>query len=115
MNDCVFCRIGNGEIPSRKIYEDEHIFAFHDISPQAPVHILIIPKQHVSSMAELSAEHEAAMGRAMVQAGRIAREEGCSDGFRTIVNTGRVGGQEVYHLHIHVVGGSDPLPPMLKR
>ncbi|NMG63968.1 HIT domain-containing protein [Azoarcus indigens] len=115
MSGCIFCRIVAGEIPARKIFEDEHVLAFHDIQPQAPVHILVIPKVHIPSMAELVAEHEAAMGRAMVVAGRLAREQGCADGFRAIVNTGRVGLQEVYHLHVHVLGGPDPLPPMLKR
>jgi histidine triad (HIT) family protein len=115
MSGCIFCRIVAGEIPARKIFEDEHVLAFHDIQPQAPVHILVIPKVHIPSMVELTVEHEAAMGRAMVVAGRLAREQGCADGFRTIVNTGRVGLQEVYHLHVHVLGGPDPLPPMLKR
>lgn len=115
MNDCIFCRIVRGEIPSKKVYEDEHVFAFHDINPVAPVHVLVVPKVHVDSMAHLDEEHEAAMGRLMVAAGRIAREQGCTDGFRTIVNTGRVGLQEVYHLHLHIVGGPHPLPPMLKR
>ena len=115
MSDCIFCRIVRGEIPSKKVFEDEHVFAFHDINPVAPVHVLIVPKVHVDSMAQLTAEHEPAMGRLMVTAARIAREQGCTDGFRTIVNTGRVGLQEVYHLHLHVVGGPHPLPPMLKH
>ena len=115
MSDCVFCRIVRGEIPSKKVYEDEHVYAFHDINPVAPVHVLVIPKAHVDSMAHLGEEHEAAMGRLMVAAGKIARDQGCTDGFRTIVNTGRVGLQEVYHLHLHILGGPDPLPPMLKR
>ncbi|THF63732.1 histidine triad nucleotide-binding protein [Pseudothauera nasutitermitis] len=114
-DDCIFCRIARGEIPSRKIYEDDLVFAFHDINPIAPVHFLVIPKVHVASMAELEDEHEAALGRAMVVAGKIAREQGATDGFRTIVNTGRVGRQEVYHLHIHVLGGPEILPAMLKR
>ena len=115
MSNCIVCRVVCGEIPSKKVYEDEHILAFHDINPLAPVHILVIPKAHVASMAQLEPEHEVAMGRLMVAAGRIAREHGCADGFRTIVNTGRVGLQEVYHLHLHILGGPDPLPPMLKR
>ena len=115
MSECIFWRIVRGEIPSKKVFEDEHVFAFHDINPVAPVHVLIVPKVHVDSMAQLTAEHEAAMGRLMVTAARIAREQGCTDGFRTIVNTGRVGLQEVYHLHLHVVGGPHPLPPMLKH
>lgn len=115
MSDCLFCKIIRGEIPANKVYEDEHVLAFHDIRPLAPVHVLVVPKEHVASMAELESGHEAAMGRLMVAAGKIAREQGCTDGFRTIVNTGRVGLQEVYHLHLHILGGPDPLPPMLKR
>ncbi len=114
MSECLFCRIVRGEIPSKKVYEDEHVFAFHDIHPVSPVHVLVVPKVHVDSMAHLTEEHEAAMGRLMVAAGRIAGEQGCTDGFRAIVNTGRVGLQEVYHLHLHIVGGPHHLPPMLK-
>ena len=115
MSDCIFCRIVRGEIPARKVHEDEHVLAFHDIAPAAPVHLLVVPKLHIPSMAQLEPEHETVMGRLMVVAGRLALEHGCTDGFRTIVNTGRVGLQEVYHLHVHIVGGPDPLPPMLKR
>ena len=114
MSDCLFCRIVRGELPAKKVYEDDFILAFHDIRPAAPVHVLVVPKQHLSSMAELEPEHEAVMGRLMVAAARIAREQGCADGFRSIVNTGRVGLQEVYHLHLHILGGPRPLPPMLK-
>lgn len=115
MSGCVFCRIAGGEFAARKVFEDEWVLAFHDIEPLAPIHILVIPKVHISSMASLTSEHEAIMGRLMVVAGRIAREQGCNDGFRVIVNTGRVGLQEVYHLHVHILGGPQPLPPMLKR
>ncbi|MDX9698402.1 MAG: histidine triad nucleotide-binding protein [Rhodocyclaceae bacterium] len=115
MSDCLFCRIVSGEIPSRKIYEDEHVLAFHDINPVAPVHFLVIPKLHISSMAALGPEHVETMGRVMTVAGKLAQEQGCTDGFRTIINTGRVGRQEVYHLHVHVLGGPDVLPAMLKR
>ena len=111
----IFARILRGEIPNDTVLETEHTLVFRDIRPQAPVHVLVIPKAHVDSMAHLGEEHEAAMGRLMVAAGRIAREQGCTDGFRTIVNTGRVGLQEVYHLHLHILGGPNPLPPMLKR
>jgi histidine triad (HIT) family protein len=114
MSDCLFCRIVRGELPAKKVFEDEFVLAFHDIRPAAPVHVLVVPKQHLSSMAELEAEHEPLMGRLMVAAARIAREQGCVDGFRSIVNTGRVGLQEVYHLHLHILGGPRPLPPMLK-
>lgn len=115
MSGCVFCRIAGGELAARKVFEDEWVLAFHDIEPLAPIHILVIPKVHIVSMASLMSEHEAIMGRLMVVAGRIAREQGCNDGFRVIVNTGRVGLQEVYHLHVHILGGPQPLPPMLKR
>lgn len=115
MSGCVFCRIVGGELAARKVFEDEWVLAFHDIEPLAPIHILVIPRVHISSMASLTSEHEAVTGRLMVVAGRIAREQGCNDGFRVIVNTGRVGLQEVYHLHVHILGGPQPLPPMLKR
>jgi histidine triad (HIT) family protein len=112
---CLFCKIVRGEIPSRKIYEDESIFAFHDIHPQAPIHFLIIPKQHISSLAEADSSHVPMLGKMLAAAPALALDQGASDGFRTILNTGRVGGQEVYHLHIHIVGGPDPLGPMLRR
>ena len=115
MSDCIFCRIAAGEIPAKKLYEDEHVLAFHDINPVAPVHFLVIPKLHVPSMAELGPEHVEVMGRVMTTAARLARENGCAEGFRTIINTGRVGRQEVYHLHVHVLGGPEVLPAMLKR
>lgn len=115
MEDCIFCKIVRGTIPSRKVYEDDLVYAFHDIHPVAPVHVLIVPRAHVASMAELEPEHEPAMGRLMVVARRLAAECGAPDGFRAIVNTGRVGRQEVMHLHMHVVGGKDVLPPMLVR
>ena len=115
MQDCLFCRIVRGEIPARKLYEDDDILAFHDINPVAPVHFLVIPKVHVASMAELEEQHAQVMGKLMVTIGRLAREQGCVDGFRTIINTGRVGRQEVYHLHVHVLGGEAVLPPMLKH
>lgn len=114
MTDCIFCKIVQGEIPAKKIYEDEHVLAFHDIQPVAPVHFLVIPKAHIPSMADLQSEHEATMGKVMLAVGKLAREQGCGDGFRTIINTGRVGLQEVYHLHVHVLGGPDVLPIMLK-
>lgn len=114
MTDCVFCKIAAGDIPAKRIYEDDDFLAFHDVRPAAPVHFLLIPKVHVASMAELQPEHEAVMGKIMVAAGRLARELGCTEGFRSIVNTGRVGRQEVYHLHVHVLGGPEVLPAMLK-
>lgn len=115
MESCIFCKIVRGEIPSKKIYEDADIFAFHDIHPLAPVHFMIIPKQHVASLAECDSSHEAVLGKMLGIASRLAREQGSADGFRTIINTGRVGRQEVYHLHMHVIGGPEPLGPMLRR
>ncbi len=112
---CIFCRIVGGEIPCRKIYEDAEVFAFHDIQPQAPVHFMIIPKAHVATLYDGSAALEPAFGRMLALAGKLARQEGASDGFRTIINTGRVGCQEVYHVHMHVLGGTEPLGPMLSR
>lgn len=115
MTDCIFCRIARGEIPARKIYEDEDILAFHDIAPQASVHFMIIPKQHIASLAEADSSHQAVLGRILAKTGDLARSQGLHDGFRTIINTGRVGGQEVYHLHVHILGGSSPLGAMLPR
>ena len=112
-DDCVFCKIASGEIPSKKVYEDDEILAFHDIQPVAPVHFLMIPKAHVDSMADCGPEHAPVLGRMMAMAGRLAREQGAGDGFRTIVNTGRVGRQDVYHLHVHIIGGPDRLPRMI--
>ena len=113
--NCVFCRIARGQIPAKKIYDDDEVMAFHDIRPQAPVHLLIIPREHVATLYEADARHEKALGRMLSLAGRLARQEGASDGFRTIINTGRVGHQEVYHVHMHVLGGPDALGPMLSK
>jgi len=115
MNDCIFCKIARGEIPSRKIYEDEDVLAFHDINPVQPVHFLVIPKLHVASLADCAPEHQGLLGKLLLQAASLARQEGLGDGFRTIINTGRIGGQEVYHLHVHVIGGPKPVGPLLGR
>lgn len=114
-SDCIFCKIICGEIPSRKIFEDEEIFVFHDIHPAAPVHFMIVPKQHIGSLAEADMSHQKILGHLLAKAGEIAKSQGLNDGFRAVINTGRVGGQEVYHLHMHILGGPDPLGPMLKR
>lgn len=113
MTDCIFCKIVAGEIPSRKVYEDAEMLAFHDINPMAPVHFMIVPKQHVDSLVQCGPEQAPVLGRMLAIVGRLAREQGATDGFRTIINTGRVGRQDVYHLHIHILGGPDPLPRML--
>lgn len=115
MSDCIFCRIAKGEIPSRKIYEDNDIFAFHDINPQRPVHFLVIPKQHLASLDEATPEHQELLGKMLVKASELARSVGLTNGFRTLINTGRIGGQEVFHLHIHILGGPEPVGPMVVR
>jgi histidine triad (HIT) family protein len=114
-DNCLFCKIVRGEIPSSKVYEDADILAFHDIHPIAPVHFMIIPKQHIASLAESNMSHQAILGKMLAVAPRLAREQGSPDGFRLIINTGRVGRQEVYHLHVHIIGGPDALGPMVKR
>ncbi len=110
--NCLFCKIAAGKIPSRKVFEDGELLAFHDINPWAPVHFLIIPKVHIASMAQLGPEHESLIGRMMVLAPRLALEQGCrpypDGGYRIVTNTGAEGGQEVQHLHIHVMGGPRP-------
>ena len=110
--DCIFCKIIAGQIPSRKVYEDDELYAFHDIKPWAPVHFLVIPKLHIPSMAQLEAGHAALLGKMMVLAPQLALEQGCNPypagGFRVIANTGDEGGQEVHHLHLHVIGGPRP-------
>lgn len=115
MSDCIFCRIARGDIPSKKVYEDDDLFAFHDISPQAPIHFMIIPKQHIASLNEVDMSHQAVLGKLLAKAGELARSQGLTDGFRTIINTGRIGRQEVYHLHVHILGGSEPLGSMMPR
>lgn len=109
---CIFCKIVAGKIPSRKVYEDDDIYAFHDIAPWAPVHFLMIPKAHIVSLAHAESAHEALLGRMLVLASKLAAQEGCQPypegGFRVVSNTGREGGQEVHHLHIHVMGGPRP-------
>jgi histidine triad (HIT) family protein len=104
MSDCLFCRIAAGEIPSKKVYEDEDFLAFHDIRPIAPVHFLIIPKLHVASLAQCEDTHQALLGRMLLLAPRLAAEQGMGDGFKCGINTGVGGGQEVFHLHLHVFG-----------
>ena len=110
--NCLFCKIASGKIPSKKVYEDEEIFAFHDISPWAPVHFLLIPKAHIPSMAHLTDAHTGLMGRMMVLVPKLALQEGCNPypdgGFRVVSNIGAEGRQEIHHLHIHVTGGPRP-------
>ena len=107
--DCLFCKIVAGQIPSRKVHEDEQVLAFHDIHPWAPVHFLMVPKVHVDSLAQVDESHAPLLGRMLALAPRLAAQEGCrpypDGGHRVVINTGREGGQEVHHLHVHVMGG----------
>jgi histidine triad (HIT) family protein len=104
-DNCIFCKIAAGEIPARKVYEDSDVIAFHDIHPAAPVHFMIVPKEHIVSLADAHARHEMLLGRILLLAPILAKEQGLHDGFRTIINTGKGGGQEVMHLHVHIMGG----------
>ena len=106
--NCIFCKIVAGQIPSRKAYEDDELLVFHDIAPWAPVHLLLIPKEHVPSMYELDDRHTALLGRMLSMAPKLMREHGVTNGFRTLINTGKDGMQEVQHLHVHVMGGPRP-------
>ncbi|MDR1107350.1 MAG: histidine triad nucleotide-binding protein [Treponema sp.] len=106
MSDCIFCRIIKGEIPSDTIYEDGDMLAFRDITPQAPVHFLVIPKKHIGSLMEAEREDASLLGKLLHKAGELAAEQGCSErGARFVINCKSDGGQTVDHLHIHVLGG----------
>ena len=109
---CLFCKIAEGKIPSKKVFENDEVFAFNDIHPWAPVHFLMIPKLHIPSMAQVTDEHAGLLGRMLVLAPKLAVQQGCNPypagGFRIVTNTGSEGGQEVHHLHIHVMGGARP-------
>ena len=106
MSDCLFCRIASGAIPSNKIAENEHALAFHDINPQAPTHVLVIPKQHLAdSAAQLNAAHAPVIGAMFELAAQVAKREGLEGGWRLVTNVGTDGGQTVPHLHLHVLGG----------
>ncbi len=113
-DNCLFCRIARGEIPSNKVYEDAEVIAFHDINPVAPVHFMLVPKQHIVSLLEVEEAHAALLGRMLLLAPKLARELGLENGFRTVINSGKGGGQEIFHLHIHVIGSGN-IPPMVKR
>ena len=113
--NCIFCKIARGQIPAKKIYDDDEVMAFHDIRPQAPVHFLLVPKAHIATLYDATPGHYAALGKLLGLAGRLACEAGATDGFRAIINNGRVGHQEVYHVHMHVLGGPEPLGPMLSK
>jgi histidine triad (HIT) family protein len=111
--NCIFCKIASGHIPAQIVHEDEELLAFKDIHPKAPLHLLIIPRAHIISLQDVDASHAQILGKMLVLAPKLARENGSPDGFRTIINTGRVGGQEVYHLHVHVLGGPAPVGRMI--
>lgn len=115
MQDCIFCKIVRGEIPAKRVYEDDDILVFPDINPATPVHLLVIPKAHVANLYDATPAHEKAFGRMLAVAGDLARRHGATDGFRAILNNGRVGGQEVYHLHMHILGGPEPIGRMVSR
>ena len=118
MSDCLFCKIAAKQIPSTIVYEDEEFLAFKDINPAAPVHILIIPKQHISTLSDCNASHTELLGKMLALAPKIAKEQGCAvtvdaagqatGGYKTLINSGPDGGQEIYHLHMHVIGGAHP-------
>jgi len=114
-HDCLFCRIARGEIPARKVHEDDDILAFHDINPSAPVHFLIIPKIHLDNLYDADMKYQQVLGKILGITGELARQEGAHDGFRVVINNGRVGRQEVYHLHVHVLGGPEPLGSGMSR
>ena len=111
MSDCIFCKIVAGELPSNKVYEDDELLAFHDIHPFARVHVLIIPKRHIASLADCGEADAGLLGKMLLLAPKLAGELGLESGFKTLINTGRGGGQEVFHIHVHVFGGGDPVRP----
>jgi len=112
---CIFCKIVKGEIPARIVYEDDLVMAFHDINPQAPIHILIIPKEHIPTVNELEENHKELIGHIFLVAKKIAKDfEVAESGYRILVNCNRDGGQEIYHLHYHFFAGK-PLGPMICR
>ena len=105
MKDCLFCRIIRGEVPAKKVYEDADTYAFEDINPQGPTHVLVIPKKHIRGLKEAKAEDVEAIGRCQLAAAEIARQRGIEDGYRTVLNVGPRAGQSVFHLHVHLIGG----------
>ena len=105
MDDCLFCKIGRKEIPAKLVYEDAEMFAFEDIQPQAPTHILICPSKHMVALGDATAEDAAMLGRLQLRAAQLAAERKLTDGYRTVFNNGRGAGQSVFHLHLHLLGG----------
>ena len=107
-DSCIFCKIVQGSIPSTKVFEDDDVIVFNDIHPIAKVHFLIVPKQHIESLASCNVQHQALLGKMLLLAPKLAKDQGLA-GFRTMINTGKEGGQEVFHIHVHVFGGGDTL------
>ena len=106
VDDCIFCKIVSGEIPSTRVHEDEICVAFNDLSPQAPTHILIIPRDHVDSLDKAGSEDKSTVGHLLLTAAQIARDKGfAEDGYRVVINTNADGGQTVFHLHVHLLAG----------
>lgn len=105
MNDCIFCKIATGQIPSAQVYEDERVVVFKDLHPKAPVHLLMVPREHVASLDELTPAHDGLTAHMLRTLPEVARRAGLTNGYRTIINTGRGGGQEIFHLHMHILGG----------
>ena len=105
MNECIFCRIIAGELPSDMVHQDNKVVVFRDIHPKAQTHLLIVPREHIVSLNELTPEHDALIAHIIRLLPQLAAQEGLTDGFRTIINTGKGGGQEVFHLHVHLIGG----------
>jgi len=107
MSDCLFCKIIAGDIPSETVYEDERLVVFRDINPKAEVHLLVIPRQHIASLDEVTPEQDALVAHMLRVMPQLAKSQGLEDGFRTIINTGKEGGQIIFHLHMHLLGGKD--------
>lgn len=105
MSDCLFCKIINGDIPSSKVYEDELVYAFNDINPMAPVHILVIPKKHISTLLDVNEENSSVIAHIYEVIAKIAKEKNLEKGFRVVSNCNEYGGQTVFHLHFHILGG----------
>lgn len=112
MSDCIFCKIVAGEIPAKKLYEDDEVVAFWDISPQAPVHFLVIPKKHLAAPVDITEEDDQVIGKMIRIGARLATEQGVADGFRVIFNNGKKAGQVVFHIHMHIMGGKEKPWPM---
>ena len=107
MSDCLFCNIIAGKIPSKKVYEDDRVYAFEDVRPSAPTHVLIVPKEHIIDLKHAKPEDAGIIGYSQLVAAKIARERGIEEGYRTVYNVGPKAGQSVFHLHLHLIGGRE--------